>query len=196
MNFLFAIMVGFAVSLFRLIPEWMLINSVIDAQGGLSLGYALVVAALVFVVASCFAFLAFALKGQIRQVSAAALVLLISYTAYKDYRFYTIHTALTRAENPHESPQVLQSLYGLKTLYFGYELDNRLAANPSSPEGLLRALHGKEGQVGTQAFLARNPRTPKDILNELSKSEDKSTRKGAEMNPSYIRVERNGIGSP
>ncbi|GEA13195.1 hypothetical protein KUL49_35700 [Alteromonas sp. KUL49] len=60
--------------------------------------------------------------------------------------------------------------------YFGYEIDNRIASNPSTPVDVLESLYGLEGQIGTDMSLARNPNTPNYLLIELSKHPDEMWR--------------------
>lgn len=52
---------------------------------------------------------------------------------------------------------------------YGYELDNRIANNPSTPVDTLVSLYSRDGQIGTDLTLAANPNTPNDILIALSK---------------------------
>ena len=48
----------------------------------------------------------------------------------------------------------------------GYELDNRIAANPNTDPETLRELYFRRN-LGTLMVLARNPKTPEDVLQEM-----------------------------
>jgi hypothetical protein len=49
----------------------------------------------------------------------------------------------------------------------GYELDNRLAKNRDTPPEALCELSERIEQDGAQMLLAKNPRTPEDVLTRL-----------------------------
>jgi hypothetical protein len=93
--------------------------------------------------------------------------------------------ALSDAANPGTSPERLESLVDFGGVQAGYELDNRLAANPRTPVSALRKLAVKN-QLGTQMILARSPRTPPDILQQLAKVNDINVQDALKTNPSYI----------
>jgi hypothetical protein len=88
--------------------------------------------------------------------------------------------------DPQTEPQRLRDLVGYQS-GFGYEVDNRIASNPSTPIDVLESLYGIEGQIGTDMSLASNSHTPNHILIELSKRNDKLWRehilKSLERNP-------------
>ena len=101
-----------------------------------------------------------------------------------------IRTALLDAQDPETSPERLRALVGYET-GFGYEIDNRIASNPNTPADVLRSLHGKPDQVGTEMSLARNPNTPDDILLDLAKRGDdwkKYIQDSLEANPRYREI--------
>jgi hypothetical protein len=75
----------------------------------------------------------------------------------------TARQALSDAADPYTSPDRLRELVHFDGLQSGYELDNRLAANRSTPPESLRELSKRVDQVGTQMMLARNPHTPNDV---------------------------------
>jgi hypothetical protein len=91
--------------------------------------------------------------------------------------------ALADASNPRTSPERLAELEHFNGIKAGYELDNRLAANPNTPTNVLRELHGRKDQLGTEMKLAANPKTPQDILGALSKHEDELVRRELAENP-------------
>jgi hypothetical protein len=76
--------------------------------------------------------------------------------------------ALADASNPATSPDQLRALVHFDGIQAGYELDNRLASNLRTPPEALRELY-ERNQLGTRMCLARNPHTPKDILQKLEK---------------------------
>lgn len=161
-----ALGVGLVVASVRLVPELRLVFSVADAQGGLAVAWALIVAGLAFGVATGLALAALQTKGALRRVLAVLLALLCGYALWQSVTFVRIAGALADAADPTTAPERLLELDGYDTRYFGYEIDNRLAANPASPESLLRALAEKD-QMGTRQCLRRNPNTPRDVLERL-----------------------------
>lgn len=70
--------------------------------------------------------------------------------------------ALADARNSATAPERLRELSHFAGVQSGYELDNRLAANPGTPADVLRELSTRVDQAGTQNLLAKNPRTPAD----------------------------------
>jgi hypothetical protein len=102
-------------------------------------------------------------------------------------RLGQVRRGLADAADPATPPERLRALAGYRT-GFGYEIDNRIASNPNTPVDVLRDLHGKPDQVGTEMCLARNPNTPDDILVELSKRDDEwkeSIQQSLALNPRY-----------
>jgi hypothetical protein len=94
--------------------------------------------------------------------------------------------ALADAANPGTSPERLESLVEFDGVQAGYELDNRLAANPSTPVSAVRKLALKKDQLGTHMILARNPRTPQDVLQQLGKLNDQYIQDALKTNPNYL----------
>lgn len=161
-----ALLVGLGTAAIRLVPELRLIRSVVDAQGGIAVAWALVVAAVAFVVAAGLALAALQTKGKVRVLLGVLLVLLLGYAVSQSIVFVGVGNALADAADGTTSPERLRELNGYDTRYFGYEIDNRLASNPNSPEELLRAL-AENDQMGTRQCLRRNPNTPRDVLEVL-----------------------------
>ena len=58
----------------------------------------------------------------------------------------------------------------------GYEIDNRVAKHPNTPPDVLRSLHGRPDQVGTEMCLAQNPHTPDDVLHAIATRKDEWSR--------------------
>ncbi|RDV27546.1 DUF456 domain-containing protein [Alteromonas aestuariivivens] len=79
----------------------------------------------------------------------------LEYSAYQD------------ASNPETRPERLRELEGFE-IPTGYEIDNLLAGNPSSPIDLLEALSKKEEHIGTLISLVSNENTPLEILNRIA----------------------------
>ena len=73
------------------------------------------------------------------------------------WRYSAGSRALADAANPSTSPDRLRQLVHFDGIQAGYELDNRIASNPNSPDDALRLLATKN-QLGTNMCLARNPR--------------------------------------
>lgn len=110
-----------------------------------------------------------------RQRTRAASVLLLVWLAavcYSSGRYYNASRALADASSGSTSPERLRALANFDGIQAGYELDNRLSLNPNSPPDLLRALHGRPDQDGTESCLAQHPNTPDDILRELAARND------------------------
>ena len=105
---------------------------------------------------------------------------------------------LAMARDSSTSPVQLEQLLQWKSIHGGYELDNRIAANPKATPEILRTLYSRHN-LGTLMILARNPRTPEDILqaivdHDLTRlnydSENKWIRKSLKLNhnlPEAIR---------
>lgn len=156
-----------------------------DAQGGIWLAYSAVMSIGTFLV--CLALVYYSLSAFSKKkypitVLLLGMFLFVSWrTGYTLIQYSEIRTALADAANPATSPERLSELIGFPT-GFGYEIDNRIASNPNSNEGILRNL-SRRNQLGTLVCLARNPNTPDDILDDLSKNPDKSIQQSLRLNP-------------
>lgn len=100
------------------------------------------------------------------------------------WRYFAGWKALTDAANPSTSPDRLRQLAHFDGIQAGYELDNRIASNPNLPDDVLRLLATKD-QLGTKMCLARNPRSPKDVLDALSQDGDEWIQKSLKDNPNF-----------
>ena len=165
-----------------------------DAQGGIWIAYSLVVSGGTFILASVLCALALQFLGKhIRTLGIVCLLPLLfigGCTINSMVELKQIRTALLDAQDPETSPERLRALVGYET-GFGYEIDNRIASNPNTPADVLRSLHGKPDQVGTEMSLARNPNTPDDILLELARRDDdwkKYIQDSLEANPRYKEI--------
>lgn len=143
-----------------------------DAQSGIVIMNSLILNTVLWLVLS-FAMFYF-LQGLAQKywfksfISGALSLLFIGYAGYLSVSAMQLSNALIAAADPSTPSQRLASLADAK-LGYGYELDNRLAANPSTPVDTLRLLYRRDGQIGTDLTLAANPNTPNDILIALSK---------------------------
>ncbi len=100
--------------------------------------------------------------------------------------------SLAQAKDPATSPVLLEQLFQWAgTQGNGYELDNRIATNPSATPELLRLLYGRHN-LGTLMILARRSDTPDDLLqamvdHDLTRvnqgSENEWLRKSLKLNP-------------
>tara|TARA_S200002703_G_scaffold128813_1_gene115654 strand:+ start:1198 stop:1836 length:639 start_codon:yes stop_codon:yes gene_type:complete len=190
---------GICVGLFRFIVESRMPALVpYDAQGGIWIVYGIITGGLTFAFVGFFSYyglLAFAENRKGKAVVFGILVIAaIGWTSNRIIELERIGVALADAKNPDTDPARLKELIGYET-GFGYEIDNRLASNPNSPVELLRKLHGKPYQQGTEMCLARNPNTPDDILMELMKSEDKWIQESLQSNPRYTELKAHPDGA-
>lgn len=182
-----------------------------DAQGGVWVVFSIVVSGVTVLIAALLCFHALRFFGKHMRVrgtlSLLGLILVGGCTANSMIQLKEIRLALADAADPTANPERLQALVGYQS-GFGYEIDNRIASNPNTPADVLRTLHGKPDQVGTEMCLAENPNTPDDILLELAKRNDKWAeyiQKSLARNPRYIEISvqqagpgypPQGVGSP
>ena len=97
----------------------------------------------------------------------AALTAVIAWTARDLTRLATMRSALLDSANPQTGSERLRELASYRGGP-GYEIDNRIASHANTPSDVLRMLHGRPDQVGTESCLARNPNTPDDVLRALA----------------------------
>lgn len=104
-----------------------------------------------------------------KSIAACALGMVwIMAICWSSFRYCEARAALVDASAPTTSPERLRELVDFDGIQAGYELDNRIASNPSSPPDVLGLLHARPDQIGTEMSLARNPNTPDDILREFA----------------------------
>lgn len=130
-------------------------------------------------------------NSKIVKIAASLpFVLLLYWYSTGFVNLAQIRSALLDSENSSTAAERLRELASFDQGP-GYEIDNRLAKNPSSPPDVLRSLHGRPDQVGTEMCLAQNPNTPDDILHSIAKmaSRDKDWSKyyldALKRNPRY-----------
>ena len=157
-----------------------------DAQGGIWLAYSAVLSAVTFVVAcaAVYGTLVFLQRRKpiVAVILAIVFIAIVAHTGRTLADYSEVRIALTDAANPATSPARLHALIGFPT-GFGYEIDNRIALNPNASAETLRALFKRPNQAGTLTCLARNPRTPEDVLDALSKSGDTWILQSLAQNP-------------
>ncbi len=119
------------------------------------------------------ALLAAAWPNRWRSLAALGLILVwVAAICWSSVRYYGGGQALLDASAVSTSPERLRELADFDGVQAGYSLDNRIASNPNTPPDILRLLHGRANQVGTEMCLARNPNTPDEILLELAGRDD------------------------
>ena len=129
-------------------------------------------------------------------MAAFGLILVwVTAICWSSVRYYDARRALFDASAASTSPERLRELVNFDGIQAGYELDNRIASNPNTPPDILRLLHGRPDQVGTEMCLARNPNTPDDVLLNLANRDDDWSQyitDSLKRNPKYDRVMGNG----
>jgi hypothetical protein len=127
-----------------------------------------------------------------RSVAAfGVLMVWVTAVCLSSVRYYDAGRALFDASTASTSPERLGELVGFDGIQSGYELDNRIASHPNTPPEVLRSLHGRLDQVGTEMCLAQNPNTPEDILLELANRNDDWAQyitDSLKRNPKYDKV--------
>lgn len=103
-----------------------------------------------------------------RMIGAALLLVWAVAIGWASWQYKLGGQALADARDVNTSPERLRELAHFDGIQAGYELDNRLAANPSTPADVLRELAAKPDQLGTHMVLERNPRTPADVRERLN----------------------------
>ncbi len=138
--------------------------------------------------------LAGAWENRWRPVAVVALGVALVWVAaigWASVGYVSAGRALSDASSASTSPERLSELAEFDGIHSGYELDNRIASNPNTPPDILRLLHGRPEQVGTEICLARNPNTPEDILLELANRNDDWAQyisDSLKRNPKYDKV--------
>lgn len=129
-------------------------------------------------------------SGVAGLVLLMALAVVVAWTVRDLSRMAFVRRALLDAADPGTTAERLRELASLRSGP-GYEIDNRVASHPATPPDVLRMLHGRPDQVGTEMCLAANPNTPDDILRELAgRSDDwgQLIRERLRTNPRYAEL--------
>jgi hypothetical protein len=127
-------------------------------------------------------------NASARLALGACLLVWAIAVSVSSWLYLSAGLALMEAANPRTSPARLSQLVHYFGIQAGYELDNRIAANPSTPKESLRELYWR-GNTGTLMKLAANPRTPDDILEQLAQSNDEWIRKSLAANTNAPALE-------
>ena len=138
----------------------------------------------------------YGLDSQSKLVRFAAslpfLALLIWYST-GFVNLMQLEAALTDSANPNTKADRLRELANYKRGP-GYEIDNRIAKHKNTPPDVLRSLHKRPDQVGTEICLAENPNTPDEVLlsiAELAKESREWSKyylEALKKNPRYAEV--------
>ncbi|MDV6314919.1 hypothetical protein [Idiomarina sp. HP20-50] len=194
---LIATIISFAIAFTKYNFEANLTDIVIDAQAGIVVVFAFITSAILWALLtlSIYKLIRASINAERVKVISYALItaILMCLAAYSVGSSVEKKNALLDSANPATQPERLRELVGFQS-GFGYEIDNRIARNPSTPRDVLESLYAIQGQVGTDFSLASNPNTPNDILIKLSKYSDNAWRdyilSSLERNP---KVKRNKL---
>lgn len=133
------------------------------------------------------------LRSESSLIKCVSWVPLLSLLAWYSFGFISLaymRSALVDSANPTTKAERLRELANYKDGP-GYEIDNRVAKHPNTPPDVLRALHGRPEQVGTEMCLAQNPNTPDDVLMAIADRNDEwseSILHALKRNPRYAEV--------
>ncbi|QDV25596.1 hypothetical protein [Aureliella helgolandensis] len=192
---LFAI--GFAVCVggVRWIFECLLVVPLVpDPQSAIWIMFSSVTSVILAVTIAPLAWCAFrglsARSMVVRWVSVAPVVLLLAWYSTGFFQLARMRIALLDSANPQTHSERLRQLADFAGGP-GYEIDNRVAKHHNTPPDVLRSLHGRPGQIGTEICLAQNPNTPDDVLIAIAGRKDKwskYTQDALNRNPRYTAV--------
>ncbi|MEM1205150.1 MAG: hypothetical protein AAGN66_18105 [Acidobacteriota bacterium] len=140
------------------------------------------------------AWLAFRGSGSthllLRLASVLPLLLLLGWYSAGLVHLVKLRSALLDSANPDTGANRLRELAESENGW-RYEIDNRVAQHPNTPVDVLRSLHGRPDQVGTEMWLARNPNTPDDVLRAIAERDDdwaEYLQAALKQNPRYETV--------
>lgn len=172
---IYSILISSAFAISSYYFESRVTKGIVDAQGGIHEFFALVISTIIFIVLgfSTYKCLSSILDKNKIKVSTYGLISLfvISMTVFFIVDSFLREKALAHSADPATSQERLRQLVGYES-GIGYEVDNRLAGNPSTPVDVLVVLYEKQNQIGTDMILARNSKTPNFILVALSSREN------------------------
>ena len=129
-------------------------------------------------------------SALLRCAAVLPLLLLLGWYSTGFANLAQMRSALLDSDNPNTSADRLRELADYKNGP-GYEIDNRVARHPNTPPDVLRSLHGRPDQVGTEICLAQNPNTPDDVLLAIGNRNDdwsKYVLDALKRNPRYNEV--------
>ncbi len=192
---LLSICVGLLVGIARVMYECVMVVPLVpDPQSGIwvMLSCITTIIVAVTIAAACFV----ALRGfsaesfPVKCLMCVPLLLLIAWYSAGFFNLAEMRAALLDAADPTTGADRLRELASYSGGP-GYEIDNRIAKHPNTPSDVLRSLHGRPDQVGTEMLLAENPQTPDDIQLELAERDDEWAdyiQEGPRRNPRYAEV--------
>jgi hypothetical protein len=173
---LIALAVGFAIGVPRWVFECLFVVPLVpDPQSPIWIMFSTITSVFIAVtiaIAARLAFRAWQSKFALLKFGGVLpFVLLIGWYSTGFVNLARMRSALLDSANPNTEADRLREL-----AYFkggpGYEIDNRVAKHPNTPPDVLRSLHGRPDQVGTEMCLAQNPHTPNDVLLAIGKRND------------------------
>lgn len=161
-------------------PIWIMISTIT------SVFIAVTIASLAWI-----AFRAFDSKSLFTRCAATVpFLLLLGWYSTGFVNLVQMRSALLDSADPNTGADRLRELADYKNGP-GYEIDNRIAKHPNTPPEVLRSLHGRPDQVGTEMCLAQNPNTPDDVLRAIGNRNDdwaKYVLDALKRNPRYSEV--------
>lgn len=165
-----------------------------DPQSSIWIMISTITSVLIALTISMSAWLAFRVwkskTASLKFAGVLPLALLLGWYSIGFADLVQIRSALLDSANPNTAPSRLRELADYK-IGPGYEIDNRIAQHPNTPPDVLRSLHGRPDQVGTEMCLAQNPNTPDDVLQAIAKRNDdwsKYVLDALKRNPRYNEV--------
>jgi hypothetical protein len=190
-----ALGIGVSIGVTRWIFEcFFVVPLVPDPQSPIWIMISTVTSVFIAVTIAIVAWVAFrGLESKSRLLKCAAIlpfVLLLGWYATGFLNLAQMQSALLDAANPSTNADRLRELADYKKGP-GYEIDNRIAKHPNTPPDVLRSLHGRPDQVGTEMCLAQNPNTPDDVLRAIGNRNDDWTKyvlDALKRNPRYNEV--------
>ena len=142
-------------------PIWIMISTVTS-----------VIVAVTISIVAWFALRGLASKsGLLKFAAMLPLLLLLGWYSTGVVNLAQMRSALLDSANPNTNADRLRELADYRNGP-GYEIDNRIAKHPNTPPDVLRSLHGRPEQVGTEMCLAQNPNTPDDVLLAIGNRND------------------------
>lgn len=150
-----------------------------DAQSGIAVFFTLIKSSLFFVLLGLSTYKCLSARQTGNKITATTYLVitiaLVSLAGNSMFDATVIKNALEDSANPKTAPERLRALAIFQTEHdygYSYEINKRLAINPSTPVDVLESLYGHEGQIGMDMSLASNPNSPNYLLIELSTHPD------------------------
>jgi len=199
-----ALGVGASIGVLRWVFECLFVVPLVpDPQSPIWIMISTVTSVFIAVTIAIVAWLAFrGLESKSKLLKCAAslpFLLLLGWYSTGFVNLAQMRSALLDAANPNTNADRLRELADYKNGP-GYEIDNRIAKHPNTPPDVLRSLHGRPDQVGTEMCLAQNPNTPDDVLRAIGNRNDdwaEYVLDALKRNPRYSEIfASEDVGSP